>query len=235
LASTVIKNWDKKNWLSSRGYVDSFNKFLIRQIKLNQKSKILDIGCGRGKILGTLSSMLRLKKKPLGIDIMNHSEKDKRINFKQINAETFFFKNKIKFDLIIIKQTIHLLNLKEIKKLLNLLKKNLTKNGKILIFTLDTQKNEIPTFKLMKTKLDKSFKRDKKIFKLITKLHKYKKNRFFYKVNISKKKYLRMIKERYMSILLPITKYELQKGIDEINYRYKKNIKFTDKLICVTL
>ena len=39
----------------------------------------------------------------------------------------------------------------------------------------------------MKTKLSKSLKRDKKIFKLITKLYPYKKSKFIYKVKINKK------------------------------------------------
>ena len=52
-----LKNWDNKTWLSSKEYIKSFNKFLIKIIKLNSKSKILDIGCGRGKILGSLSSI----------------------------------------------------------------------------------------------------------------------------------------------------------------------------------
>ena len=235
MASTVIKNWDNKTWLSSRGYIESFNKFLTKKVKLNSKSKILDIGCGRGKILGSLSSKLRLKNKPLGIDITNHKDKDKRIRFKKLNASTFFLKNKIKVDLILIKQTIHLLNLKEIKKLLILSKKNLNKNGKILIFTLDTDKNELPTFKLMKTNLNKSLQRDKKIFKLITKIYSYKKSKFTYNVKINKKKYLKMIQRRYISILLSLTNEELQNGISEINYKYKKNIRFNDRLICITL
>ena len=235
MVSTVIKNWDNKTWLSSYGYIKSFNKFLTSNIKLNSKSKILDIGCGRGKILGNLSSKLRLKKKPLGIDIINHKDKDKRIKFKKINASVFFLKNKSKFDLILIKQTIHLLNMKEIKGLLNLSKKNLSQNGKILIFILDTNKNELPTFKLMKTKLTKSLKRDKEILKLITKLYPCKKSKFFYKVIINKKKYLKMIQSRYISTLMYLTNQELQKGMNEIFHKYKKNIKFTDKLICVTL
>jgi ubiquinone/menaquinone biosynthesis C-methylase UbiE len=233
--STVIKNWDNKTWLSSKNYIKSFNKFLTSQIKLNSKSKILDIGCGRGKILGILSSKLRLQSKPLGIDITNHKDRDKRIKFKKINVSNFFSKNKSKFDLILIKQTIHLLNLKEIKRLLILSKKNLSQNGKILIFTLDTDKNELPTFKLMKTKLTKSLIRDKKILKLITKLYPYKKSKFIYKINMSKKKYLRMVRRRYISTLLPLTKQELQKGMNEINYKYKDNIKFNDKLICLIL
>ena len=123
MASVVIKNWDNKTWLSSKSYISSFNKFLIKNVKISSKSKILDIGCGRGKILGSLSSKLRFKKKPLGIDIINHKDRDKRINFKKINAIDFSKKNNQKFDLILIKQTIHLMKFSEIKKMLYLLKK----------------------------------------------------------------------------------------------------------------
>ena len=56
MASTVIKNWDNKTWLSSKDYINQFNKFLLKNIKLNSNSIILDIGCGRGKILGSLNS-----------------------------------------------------------------------------------------------------------------------------------------------------------------------------------
>ena len=235
MASTVIKNWDNKTWLSSKDYIKSFNRFLTKKVKLNPKSKILDIGCGRGKILGTLSSKLNLKNKPLGIDIINHKDKDKRILFKQTNIFSFLLKNKKKFDLILIKQTIHLLNLKEINRLLHLSKKNLSQTGKIFIFNLDTDNNEIPTFKLMKTKLFKSLKRDKKIIELITKLYPYKKSKFIYKVKILREKYLEMIQKRYISTLLPMTKSQIQKGMSEIKYKYKKNIKFRDKLICLIL
>ena len=61
MVSTVIKNWDKENWLSSKNYILKFNKFLLKVNKLDSSSKILDIGCGRGKIIGALSSKLKLK------------------------------------------------------------------------------------------------------------------------------------------------------------------------------
>jgi len=144
LASTVIKNWDNKTWLSSNDYVKSFNKFLFKNIKLNSNSEILDIGCGRGKILGTIKSSLKLKSKPIGIDIVNHKDKDKRINFKKSDATSFFLTNTKKFDLILIKQTIHLLTFKKIKRLLSLCKKNLKHNGKIFVLTLDGKKMNYP-------------------------------------------------------------------------------------------
>ena len=114
MASTVIKNWDNKTWLSSKDYIESFNNFLIKNLRINSNSKILDIGCGRGKILGSLRSKLKLKEKPLGIDIVNHKDRDKRINFKKINILNLSFKKDQKFDLILIKQTIHLMKFGEL-------------------------------------------------------------------------------------------------------------------------
>ncbi len=236
MASTVIKNWDNNTWLSSKDYIKKFNSFLVKNIKLDSKSKILDVGCGRGKILGSLRSKLKLKNKPLGIDLISHKDKDKRITFKKINALNFFLTNKKKFDLILIKQTIHLLKFNEVKKFLNLSKKNLTSKGKIFIFSLDINKNEIPTFKLMKNKLTKSLTRDQKIFNLIIKSStKTTKKKFIYKVKIKKKKYLDMIQNKYISTLLTLTKKELSKGLEEINLKYKKKIEFKDKLICLIL
>ena len=185
---------------------DYFMYFLLKQIKLNSNSHILDIGCGRGKILGSLSSRLKLKNKPIGIDIEIHKDRDKRIDFKKIDAIKYLENNKNKFDLILIKQTIHLLDFIEIKRLISICKTKLKKKGEILIFTLETSKNEIPTFLLMKKRLNISLNRDKKIIKFLSKIYpSIKKNKFSFKVKISKDKYLEMIKKRYISILLSMS------------------------------
>ena len=236
MASTVIKNWDNKTWLSSENYINSFNNFLIKNIKINSRFKILDIGCGRGKILGSLCSKLKLKHKPLGIDVVNHKDRDRRINFKKKNILNFSLKKNQKFDLILIKQTIHLMKFKEIKRLLKLLKKKLNPDGKILIFTLDTEKNEIPTFKLMKLKLNESLQRDRKILKIIANLYPHRiKRKFIFDVKISKKKYLEMIRKRYISTLIPFSSKQIDQGIEEIKLRYKNTLRFKDKLICIIL
>jgi ubiquinone/menaquinone biosynthesis C-methylase UbiE len=236
LVSTVIKNWDNKTWLSSQDYINSFNEFLIKNNNLNLNSRILDIGCGRGKILGSLSSKLKLKKKPLGIDIVDHKDRDKRINFKRVDASDFYSTNKEKFDLVLIKQTIHLLNFDKIKKFLFLSQENLSQNGRIFIFSLDTNKNELPAFKIMKTKLNKSFRRDKKIFSLINSLYPKKiTKRFVYRVKINKQKYLMMIQKRYISTLLPMSTEVLSNGIKEINLKFSKVLRFNDNLICIII
>ena len=236
MASTVIKNWDNQTWLSSKNYINAFNKFLIKNISIRSNSKFLDIGCGRGNILGSLSSKLKFNKKPLGIDIIDHKDRDKRINFEKINAINFSKKNNQKFDFIMIKQTIHLMKFNEIKQILNLLKKKLNQNGKILIFTLDTNKNEIPTFKTMRQKLNKSLIRDMKIQKIIKKLYPHAiKKKFIYKVKIKKKNYMEMIKKRYISVLIPLKEKQIIQGIEEIQSKHRSMLRFKDKLICTIL
>ena len=231
-----LKNWDNKTWLSSKKYIRSFNNFLLKQIRLNRDSQILDIGCGRGKILGFLCSSLRLKNKPIGIDIENHKDRDKRINFKKIDAIKYLKDNNQKFDLILIKQTIHLMNFKEIKKLISLCKTKLKKEGKVLIFSLETSKNEIPTFLLMKKRLKTSLNRDKKIVSFLSKLYpNIKKKKFSFRVKISNKKYMEMIKNRYISTLLSISSNQILRGVDEINSSNQKILNFNDKLICLIL
>ena len=231
-----IKNWDNKTWISSNRYIKSFNNFLLKQKKLNRNSKILDIGCGRGKIIGSLSTKLKLKNKPIGLDIENHKDKDKRIIFKKVSAIKYLEINKKKFDLILIKQTIHFFDLKNIKKILAYSHSSLEVGGVIIVLTLDTKNNEIPSFSLMKKKLNQSFKKDKIIWKNILKLD-IKKiiTKFNFKVNIKKTVYLKMIKQRYISTLLELSPMQILNGIKQVDLKYKKNIIFNDKLNCITL
>ena len=228
-----LKNWDNKTWLSSQNYIHSFNSFLLKQVKLDKNSRILDIGCGRGKILADLSIKLKLQNKPIGLDIENHKDKSKKIIFKKIDAMNFVSKTKITFDLILIKQTIHLLRKQQILKLLSICKKILSPNGKIIVLSLDPQKNEIPTFHLMKKKLNISLKKDKKLFDVIIKNNpRIITKKFIYSVQISKLKYLEMINNRYISTLLNFTDKEIINGLNEVIRKYKKILKFKDRLIC---
>ena len=231
-----LKNWDNKTWLSSQKYITSFNSFILKQVKLNRNSRILDIGCGRGKILANLSNRLRLLNKPIGLDIENHKDKSKKIIFKKIDALSYVLKTKITFDLILIKQTIHLLKKKQAIKLLSICKNKLKPNGKIIILSLDPKKNEIPTFQLMNKKLNISLKKDEKLFNLILKNQdKIIIKKFVFHVQVLKTKYLQMIKNRYISTLLNLSNKQINNGINEIQKNYGKVLKFKDRLICFVI
>ena len=57
---------------------------------------------------------------------------------------------------------------------------------------------------------------------------------FHFKVKISKQKYIKMIKNRYISCLLNMSDKEIKKGTNEIKSYYKNQIKFTDTLNCIS-
>ena len=229
-----LENWDNKTWLSSEKYISSFNNFLKLRIRFNKNAQILDVGCGRANIISALQKMYKFNDKAIGIDVVKNKDVKKNIIFKKIDAVNFLKKTDVLFDLILIKQTIHFFSKKQIRSLLNLAKKKLNKNGQIFIFSLKTKKNEIPCFKTMKSKLLKSLQRDEDLIKLIkNNLKNYKKHSFNFKVNLPKSKYIRMIKNRYISCLLNISDTEIKKGINEIRSNYKNQIKFTDTLNCI--
>ena len=230
-----LKNWDNKTWLSSNKYISHFCKYLGSKTKISKKTKVLDIGCGRAYIISKLQNKYKFTSKSVGIDIVKNRGIKKNIIFKKTDAIKFLKNTNHLFDLILIKQTIHFFSTKNIKILLNLTKKHLNKNGKILIFSLNTKNNQIPSFKNMELKLKLSLKRDDSILKEIKKnLRKFKNTYFKFKVNISKIKYIKMIKSRYISCLLKISNKQLKKGVIEIRSNYKNQIKFTDILNCIS-
>ena len=229
-----LKNWDNKTWLSSEKYISNFHKFLKTKTLLNKNTKILDIGCGRANIISFLQKKYGFKNMAIGVDILRNKNIKKNISFKKSNAINFLREGR-KFDLILIKQTIHFFSKNKLILLLNFAKKSLNPKGKILIFSLKTKNNKIPCFKKMKHQLNKSLKKDEFLFKVIRKnLKKINESNFNYEVNISKNKYINMIKNRYISCLLNLTKKEINKGIGEIKLKYKNQIKFTDTLKCIS-
>ena len=230
-----LKNWDNKTWLSSSAYINSFNTFLLKKKKLNKNSQILDIGCGRGKIFGALSRKLKLINKPIGIDPVIHKDVDKSIDFRSEDVFKFFKSSQNKFDLIMIKQTLHFFNNDKRSKLIKICKKNLTKNGVLIIFSLITKNNEIPCFKLMKQKLNRGLERDSRMLTTISKiLIDCQFDIFKFKVSMTKDKYLKMLQQRYISCLVNLNKNQISNGINEIKKLFNKKINFIDKLICIS-
>ena len=102
-----LRNWDNKTWLSSKKYILNFNKFLKSKVNLNRNSKILDIGCGRANIISALQNKYEFRTKPKGIDIIKNKNLKKNIVFKKLDGIKYFKNEKQKYDLILIKQTIH--------------------------------------------------------------------------------------------------------------------------------
>ena len=230
-----LKNWDNNTWLSSKKYINAFNNFLNSKIKFNKNTQILDIGCGRANIISALQKKYKFNNKPIGIDVVKNINVKKNVIFVKNNALNYLKKTNRNFDVILIKQTIHFFKKNQINLLLNYSKLKLSRKGKILIFSLKAKDNQIPCFKKMKDKLISSLKKDNFLFKIVKKnLKNSKETNFIFKVSIAKNKYLRMIKDRYISCLLDISAKDLKLGIGELNLKLKNQISFIDTLKCIT-
>ena len=230
-----LKNWDNNTWLSSKKYINAFNNFLNSKIKFNKNTQILDIGCGRANIISALQKKYKFNNKPIGIDVVKNINVKKNVIFVKNNALNYLKKTNRNFDVILIKQTIHFFKKNQINLLLNYSKLKLSSKGKILIFSLKAKDNQIPCFKKMKDKLINSLKKDDFLFKIVKKnLKNSKETNFIFKVSIAKNKYLRMIKDRYISCLLDISAKDLKLGIGELNLKLKNQISFIDTLKCIT-
>lgn len=125
--------YNKKFWSN---VVKDFKKFY----KLNNNSKILDIGCGKGFMIFDFKKILP-KAKIVGIDIskyaIKNSKKEVRKFLKIGNAKKLPFKDK-SFDLIISINTLHNLNRVDCAKALKEINR-VTKNYAFI--TLDAYKD----------------------------------------------------------------------------------------------
>ena len=86
----------------------------------------------------------------------------------------------------------------------------------------------------MARKLQVSFNKEDIIRKNILRFKKKKTiTEFNFKVNIKKRIYLNMIKQRYISSLLNLNNNQILKGMKEVDSKYKNNMTFNDKLNCI--
>ena len=122
------------------------SKKIIKKYKLNNKSKVLDIGCGKGYLVKELSLALN-SKNIYGLDIsryaINKSPKIIRKNLKIFDARKKINFNK-KFDLVISINLIHNFELKEVFSFL----KNIISISRKSYISTESYRNEKELYNL---------------------------------------------------------------------------------------
>jgi len=224
-------NWDRSSWLSSKEYFAKLSNQLIKSLDLHEEIKILDVGCGRGYLLRSLANKANLINIPFGVEPVKH-EGPIPHHIKIINSSinSFLDDNNIKFDVVILKQVLHLLNQNEREYFYYKVKKHLNDNAKIVFIHMNDQ-TEIPQFPIMKNRLKKSLNSHQYLSEELIKNFKLLKiDNFNYDVNISSKEYLEMIRNRYISVILDLNEEEIEKGIEFIKKHYPNQLSFKDTL-----
>jgi|TARA_B110000881_G_C18573941_1_gene517316 ubiquinone/menaquinone biosynthesis C-methylase UbiE len=136
---------DRKNGYGGYYYNPRFwNKVVkdfIKFYKLNNKSKILDIGCGKGFMLHDFKQAIP-KSTVRGIDISSYAINNSLLSVKEYlkvgNAKKLVFPDNY-FDLSISITTLHNLNINDFKKSINEIKRVSKKS----FITVDSYKNEL--------------------------------------------------------------------------------------------
>lgn len=224
-------NWDRSSWLSSKEYFAKLSNQLIKSLDLHEEIKILDVGCGRGYLLRSLANKANLINIPFGVEPVKH-EGPIPHHIKIINSSinSFLDNNNIKFDVVILKQVLHLLNRNEREYFYYKVKKHLNDNAKIVFIHMNDQ-TEIPQFPIMKNRLKKSLNSHQYLLdELIKNFKLLKIDNFNYDVNISSKEYLEMIRNKYISVILDLNEEEIEKGIEFIKKHYPNQLSFKDTL-----
>ena len=118
-----------------------YKKNYLKHLPKNKRAKILDVGCGTGHFLYFLKNSGY--KSYFGIDLseeaINYCRKKKLGSKNLINAEakSYLKKTQTKFDVIIMNDVIEHIPKTKIVPLLNLIKKRLNNNGKLIIKTIN--------------------------------------------------------------------------------------------------
>ena len=125
-------NWDRSSWLSSKEYFEELSSQLIEFLDITEEKKILDVGCGRGHLLENLALKANLINQPVGVEPVKHDDfvpQNVKIFHSSINS--FLNENNSQFDLVILKQVLHLLTLDERKKFYHDIKNHMNKDDAI--------------------------------------------------------------------------------------------------------
>jgi len=228
-------NWDKTSWLSSKEYFEELSSQLIEFLDIREEKKILDVGCGRGHLLESLANKVNFIHKPIGVEPVKHENTiSQRIEIINSSINFFFQNNNSKFDLVILKQVLHLLNSNEREYFYQEIKKYLNNNGQIVFIHMNNQ-TEIPQFPLMGNKLKLSIDSHHLLLEELNKNFKLLNiQNFTYSVKISLDEYLTMITNRYMTVLLDFSEEEIKEGIAFIKQNYSNHLSFNDTLTIET-
>ena len=228
-------NWDRSSWLSSKEYFEELSSQLIEFLDIREEKKILDVGCGRGHLLESLANKVNFIHKPIGVEPVKHENTiSQRIEIINSSINFFFQNNNSKFDLVILKQVLHLLNSNEREYFYQEIKKYLNNNGQIVFIHMNNQ-TEIPQFPLMGNKLKLSIDSHHLLLEELNKNFKLLNiQNFTYSVKISLDEYLAMITNRYMTVLLDFSEEEIKEGIAFIKQNYSNHLGFNDTLTIET-
>ncbi|MGF1488479.1 MAG: class I SAM-dependent methyltransferase [Prochloraceae cyanobacterium] len=211
-----------KSWQHSSDFVRALSKKSLECLELKSLDKFVDICCGTGLFTKEICDLAGLVNPVLCVDtsaeMLEKLPNSPLLKPILMDANDFIAIPE-KYDKILIKHAIHMINNRELflKKLFS----RLNDRGIFLLIIMSPQM-EYPLFEAAYERFNRSPPNPEKIAQLVqTPGFKTKIEPFTYPITIEKNKYFQMLKDRFLSFLYSFTDREIQIGIEELKQKYE--------------
>ena len=208
-----------------------------KHLNLSAKSKLASIGCGNGSIESTLARLCNLKEKILVVDsnekMLAYTRSDNYLESILMDGLKFVKDPNFHYDKCLLKEVIHHFSENEIHEIYQGIYNQLAEGGTALTITRN-QETEYPFF-LEAIEKWQQIQPPLELFIKAQEISGFEVTlkEVSYRMYVSKKDWVDMLRNRFWSHLSEIEDDRLDKGITEIEERYKEfeTLSFNDCLI----
>ena len=206
-------------------------------LNLSAESKLASIGCGNGSIESTLARLYNLKEKILVVDsnekMLAYTRSNNYLESILMDGLKFVKDPNFHYDKCLLKEVIHHFSENEIYQIYQGIYNQLTEDGTALTITRN-QETEYPFF-LEAIEKWQQIQPPLELFIKAQEISGFEVTleEVSYRMYVSKKDWVNMLRNRFWSHLSEIEDDRLDKGITEIEERYKEfeTLSFNDCLI----
>ena len=218
-------------------YQENILNNVRKYLSLSTESKLASIGCGNGSTESALAKICRLKKKILAVDsnkkMLTYTEKNSSLEPILMDGLKFVKNKNFNYEKCLLKEVIHHFSENEVYQVYQGIYNQLTENGTVLTITRN-QETEYPFFSEAVEKW-REIQPPIQLFIEAQKICGFEiaLENVNFKIHISKKDWVDMLKNRFWSHLSEFDDDCLNKGITEIEERYRgyETLSFNDCLI----
>ena len=223
-------------WSYSQDFIEFISQNIVRYLNLKSTDTFADIGCGTGIFTQATTDLAQLINPVTCVDLSEKMLEQLPSNgkYQTVAMDAFSFADRPgEYDKILIKEMIHHIDDRE--KLIKSLFARLLPGG-ILLLILLPPTIDYPLFNAAKKRHQELQPHYGELTEIFEKVG-FKTTVEFveYLVSIEKYRYLKMIENRYMSLLSTFTNEEIERGLDELKNKYSQRsmLQFNDRFVFI--